>query len=494
MNQRNPNSLLTNVVQFVAEAASAYRDGPHAKLLDEVMARLHEPLRVAVAGKVKAGKSTLVNALVGDELAPTDEGECTRIVTWYRHGITYRVTMQPREGPSRPVPFTRDGGAVQVQLGGVDPDGIESLQIEWPVPALAQLTFIDTPGIGSLSESTSARSLAFLTPEDEQTTPSDAVIYLMRHLHRNDVAFLNAFHDEEYSQPSPVNCIAVLSRADEVAVGRLDAMESAAAIAKRYRTDPRLHRLVQHVVPVAGLLAQAGASLQEMEFRRLRDLAEAPEEARSLLLSADRFVNSDTSLALAGPERRNLLDRLGLFGVRLAVDLLVQRQAYTATELAHQLVERSGIDELRDLLLTQFSGRRDTLKARSALLAVQRLLVTTPTSRQAELAGRLEQLWSGAHEFVELRALNALRRGEIEVRPDEAAEIEQMLGFSGGSLHARLGLPADAALEDLRNQLLLVLGRWRRRAESPVSPLPVQEIARVVIRTCEGLYLQTAKP
>ena len=195
------SSLLTKVVQFVADTSLAYRGGPHAKLLDETMGRLHEPLRVAVAGKVKAGKSTLVNALVGDELAPTDEGECTRIVTWYRHGITYRVTLQPRQGAPRQVPFTRDGGAVQVDLGGTDPQEVESLHIEWPVPTLAQLTLVDTPGIGSLSESTSARSLAFLTPEDEQTTPSDAVIYLLRHLHRSDIAFLNAFHDEEYAQP-----------------------------------------------------------------------------------------------------------------------------------------------------------------------------------------------------------------------------------------------------------------------------------------------------
>ena len=33
--------------------------------------------RVAIAGKVKAGKSTLLNALVGEMLAPTDAGECT---------------------------------------------------------------------------------------------------------------------------------------------------------------------------------------------------------------------------------------------------------------------------------------------------------------------------------------------------------------------------------------------------------------------------------
>ena len=312
--------LLTQVLGLVVDVADAYRGTPQAAVLDDVMARLHEPLRVAIAGKVKAGKSTLLNALVGDELAPTDAGECTRIVTWYRHGITYRVSLVPRQGTPRQVPFTRTSGAIDVSLDGLAADDVENLTVEWPAPALTRMTLIDTPGIGSISTDTSARSLAFLTPDDEQTTPSDAVVYLLRHLHAGDVAFLHAFHEEEYAQPSPVNCVAVLSRADEVSVGRLDAMDSAQRIARRYSGDPRLRRLVQRVTPVAGLLAQAGADLRELEFRRLRTLAEAgPAETEALLLSADRFVNGETAIPLAPPERQVLLERFGLFGVRLSV-------------------------------------------------------------------------------------------------------------------------------------------------------------------------------
>ena len=61
------------------------------------MRRLDEPLRVAIAGRVKAGKSTLLNALVGERLAATDAGECTRIVTWYRNALGYRVVAELAE-------------------------------------------------------------------------------------------------------------------------------------------------------------------------------------------------------------------------------------------------------------------------------------------------------------------------------------------------------------------------------------------------------------
>jgi len=82
-------------------AIDAHRHEPDtARWLHDQLRRLDEPLRVAIAGKVKAGKSTLLNALVGEELAPTDAGECTRIVTWYADGRTYSVTAHLRDGSS----------------------------------------------------------------------------------------------------------------------------------------------------------------------------------------------------------------------------------------------------------------------------------------------------------------------------------------------------------------------------------------------------------
>ena len=61
---------------------------------------------VAIVGRVKAGKSTLLNALVGEELAPTDAGECTRVVTWYVDGPSYKATLHPREGSPRQAAFS----------------------------------------------------------------------------------------------------------------------------------------------------------------------------------------------------------------------------------------------------------------------------------------------------------------------------------------------------------------------------------------------------
>ena len=55
--------------------------------------RLDEPLRVALAGTLKSGKSTLLNALVGEEIAPTDATECTRVVTWFSGSVGPRIEL-----------------------------------------------------------------------------------------------------------------------------------------------------------------------------------------------------------------------------------------------------------------------------------------------------------------------------------------------------------------------------------------------------------------
>jgi hypothetical protein len=93
--------------------------------------------------------------------------------------------------------------------------------------------------------------------------------------------------------------------------------------------------------------AEAATSLREDQYRALATLAALPRpEVDRLLLTADRFVN-DRDCPVTQVEREELLHRLGVFGVRLAISLIRLGAAPTATVLAHELTARSGIDDLR---------------------------------------------------------------------------------------------------------------------------------------------------
>jgi hypothetical protein len=476
-----------SVRQVLEHAVTVYRDSPQAvHWLRGHLARFDEPLRVAIAGKVKAGKSTLLNALVGEQIAPTDAGECTRVVTWYQDGPAPRVLLFPRGGPPRPLTVARRQGALTIDLAGTPAEQVDRLVVDWPSQSLRATSLIDTPGIASMSTDTSARAGAFLVPDDDAPTPTDAVLYLMRHLHLADVRFLEAFHDRGVSRPSPVNTVAVLSRADEIGVGRPDAMASARQIATRYRRDETLQGLCHTVVAVAGLLAETARTLRQTEFAAFGALAALPPaEAERLMLSADRFVGADTPV-LPAPERAALLERFGLFGVRVSTTLL-RRGTADSGALAKELLRRSGFDELRQVLTTQFTERRDLLKSRSALLALELVLHREPIPAAQGLAREVERITAGAHEFAELRLLTALRTKVVKLPKDARSAAERLLGGDGGTPAARLGLDPAAQPDELREAALEALRGWQRRAESPLADRGQVDAARTLVRTCEGL-------
>lgn len=482
-----PVGLGAEVRTLLRRTIDVYADSPQAVgWLRHHLARFEEPLRVAIAGKVKAGKSTLLNALVGEEIAPTDAGECTRVVTWYQDAPAPRVQMFPRAGAPRQLTIARSQGALKLDLGGLPAEQVDRLVVDWPSQYLRSTTLVDTPGIASLSADAAARAGAFLAPDDSPSQ-ADAVVYLMRHLHSTDVRFLESFLDRGVARATPVNTIAVLSRADEIGVGRLDALTSARRIARRYRADAKIRGLCQTVVAVAGLLAQTGRTMRQDEYGALATLAGMPRaELDALLLSADRFATREVEGAPAPEVRARLVERFGLFGVRLGTTLI--RQGVTdPSALASELVRRSGLEELRTVLATQFAERRELLKARSALLAVELVLQREPRPTAQPIAAEMERILAGAHEFVELRMLSALRAGVVTFPADALDDAERLLGGDGSGVPARLGLDPVSGPDELRAAALDAVVRWQRRAESPLASRATADAARVVVRSCEGM-------
>jgi len=482
--------LLDQVRLLLYRARQEFTAGETAaNELDDALAKLDGPLKVALAGKVKAGKSTLLNALVRERLAPTDAGECTRVVSVYEKGLTYRVSARLHDGTARTVRFRRDEGSLEIDLGDLRPEAIERLVIEWPSSSLERLTLIDTPGIASLSADASARAVRYLAPDDERATEADAVIYLMRHLHNADRRFLEAFHDQELSQASPVNTVAVLSRADEIGVARLDAMASARRIAERYRNDPQIRRLCQTVVPVAGLIAEAGGTLRQDEYQAFARLAAAPRnEVDRLLVSVDRFANDPDGCGLLPAEREHLLVRFGLFGVRLSVALLRNGVVVSAPGLASELASRSGIEDLRTVLDTLFAERRTVLKARGGVLRLRAVLDAANRPNE-EVESRFEQIWANAHEIAELRLLNGLRSRQVQFEADVEEQLERVIGAHGHSVDRRLGLSASESRDaaGVRARALALIGEWRRLDSHPLTTRDQRDALEVAVRSAEQI-------
>lgn len=490
-----PDDLATEVRRIAAATLRVARGTDQEAAVALAIRRLDEPLRVAIAGRVKAGKSTLLNALVGERLAATDAGECTRIVTWYRNALGYRVVAELRPSGSRELGFKRRDGALEIDLGDLELDAIERIEVGWPSHKLSDLTLIDTPGLASATEGTSERTTrALLDDEDDGQGDADAVLYLMRHLHRSDVQFLEAFVDRSVAHASPINAVVVLSRADEIGAARPDALDSARAVAARYAADGRVRELASGVVPVAGLIAETGATLREAQFGWLREIARLPAKRRDYLLqSVDRFRDTDQN-PLGEEIREELLARLGLFGLRLAVQLLVDGDARTATELSGALLERSGIRELQRILAERYAGRAQALKARSALATLRVIgeeLDRRGVAGAPEVVIGVDRLEASSQELALLRLLHLVLTGVVELSQDERAEVDRMCGSMSPTERAGLAAGADPAA--VRTAALGGIERWRSRASSPLSDRRTIEASEIVARAYEEIHATTVR-
>jgi hypothetical protein len=483
-------ALTADVRALLDDASDVYRDEPVALArLRAQRERLDEPLRVAVAGRVKAGKSTLLNALLGERLAPTGAGECTRVVTWYRNAATPRVVVHGRAGEQVDVPVRRGPDGLLVDLGGTAPEDVERLVVDWPSAGLGSATWMDTPGISSLSAGTSARARSSLVPGD-QLPGADAIIFLTRQMQPEDVAFLAAFQRETAGVGVHATTLTVLSRADDVGTGRLDALLAAGRVAAALAEDPAVRPLTSAVVPVAGLVGLGGRTLRQGDFAALRSLASADRAAvESVLLTADRFRRPESPTSLSPAVRADLLDRLGLFGIRLSVALIRTGVGNTGT-LAEELVRRSGLRELQRLVDVTFTQRSAQLKAGTALRTVERLLQTTPAAGTGALWRGLERISTGAHDLVELRVLAQSRAAGGPFPADVRAEGERLLGAEGATAAARLGLPADTPAATLRTAAVEALTRWRARSADPLLRRATVDASDVVVRSCETVLAE----
>ena len=474
-------------------ADPAYRQRPDVHdALTQIERRLNEPMRIALAGTLKAGKSTLVNALVGEDIAPTDATEATRIVTRFRHGPSPKVTANHRDGGRSNVPIARAAGDQQRSLTfsftGLDPEDVEDLDVEWPAAELIDSTIIDTPGTSSLSRDVSQRTLRLLVPEDG-VPRVDAVVFLLRTLNAADIALLKQIGELVGGSSGALGVIGVASRADEIGAGRIDAMLSARDVATRFTAEMDKTGICQAVVPVSGLLALTARTLRQSEFVALEKLSGVPSaDLARAMLSVDRFVREDASLPVDAATRAALLERFGMFGIRISIAVL-SAGITDSVALADELLERSGLIALRDVIDQQFAQRSDLLKAHTALLSLRRFVQVNPIYASRQILADIDPLLADAHAFEELRLLSQLRSRPTTLTEDEMSSLRRLIGGSGTDAASRLGLGPDTPNDGPR-AAFAATQRWRRRADHPLNDPFTTRACRAAVRSAEGLVAE----
>lgn len=452
----------------------------------QVLRRLSAPLQVAVAGRIKSGKSTLVNALIGRRVAPTGVGECTRLVTRFQYGTVDRIEVVLTDGSTRVLPFDADG-MIPTSLG-MDLGGVSHLEAYLTSAMLKDMTVIDTPGLGSLDESSAARADEVLDPTSRDAVAgAEAVLYVVtQSVRADDRQALAAFTAATANRAAgPVNAIAVLNKADTVTPESVtgsdgDTWRAAALLAETQAAA--LRPKVAGVLPVIGLLAESAESdgftaADADALRRLSELDDATLD--TMLVSTDIFASWDCDIP-AGTRSR-LLDRLDLYGIRCGVDAVRAEPDITAGALRRAIKDASGLDAVRERLSTVFAARADGIKAAAALASITALAdAAADPAERGRVRDAIEVLLTRqeAHQLRVLEALTLVTSGAVDL-PDDLADEVLRVG-SNTDVSTQLGLP-DADRERLTAHALERAGWWRSFASFGATPAQ-SRVAHVVHR------------
>lgn len=464
----------------------------------EVLRRLGAPLQVAVAGRIKSGKSTLVNALIGRRVAPTDIGECTRLVTRFQYGTVDRVEVVHTDGGATVLPFDADG-MIPASLG-MDTDTVSHIEAYLTNAVLKDMTVIDTPGLGSLDAASVARTEGVLGTRRESdggevldrtsrdaVAGAEAVLYVVtQSVRADDQQALAAFTAATASREAgPVNAIAVLNKADTIApesvAGADDDVWRAATLLAEAQAAT-LKPKVADVLPVIGLLAESAESggFTSADADALRALSELDDATlETILLSADVFTSWDCDVP-AGTRTR-LLDRLDLYGIRCGIDAVRSDPGITAGDLRRRIRDASGLEAVRSRLNTVFAARADGIKAAAALASITALAHTAPDpAERSKVHDAIEVLLAKpeAHQLRVLEALTLVTSGAVDL-PDDLTEEVLRVG-SNADVTAQLGMP-DGDREQLTAHALERAGWWRSFASFGATPAQ-SRVAHVVHR------------
>jgi hypothetical protein len=151
-----------------------------ARLLERRDALRSDTFRVLIAGDFKQGKSTLVNALVGADICPSDPDFATSVPTLIRYGRDPSATLlrlgEGDEAIRERIEVAGLGRWVSERDGAdADRDQVRSCEIELPTTWLGDgIELVDMPGYGGLDAMAGARMVAELHGADAVLFVTDA--------------------------------------------------------------------------------------------------------------------------------------------------------------------------------------------------------------------------------------------------------------------------------------------------------------------------------
>lgn len=345
---------------FVHNAADLFDQcgflGDCERQLREVEAGIVRPFNIAVFGRMKTGKSSLINALLGRDLAITGVEETTATVNVISHSsdpsMQNKFTVHWKNRPPETFPLERlqtdwSGKTKTVEANVSD---TAFIQLYSDDPALALHEIIDTPGTGAAFSEHEKVAQTFLDPSIQEGRKADALVYVFGINGREtDEQNLQTFRNGCLPSSKPYNSVGVLHKWDATywnSGGNWGEIQS-----KANRLREQMSSVVADVIPVSAPIASISSRASDEDLQAMISLiSEKGPETIEDLLQDDEDWNDDEAC-------RTLRKRVPVPWVCFRVAM---REAgrlgpdATISALRTRLAELGGVGKLRAFLDRNF--------------------------------------------------------------------------------------------------------------------------------------------
>jgi small GTP-binding protein len=154
--------LLSQAHRLFARTRELAELSPEAGRLVEVLDR---PLLVTVMGEFNSGKSTFVNALIGEEVAPMGITPTTATINVLKYGDERKGRVVYHDDEVREVAWA-DVPKLLKGLDAHEAQRIRVVEVLYPLETLQRVNVVDTPGLNSIHPEHEATARKFIAEAD----------------------------------------------------------------------------------------------------------------------------------------------------------------------------------------------------------------------------------------------------------------------------------------------------------------------------------------
>lgn len=361
--------------------------------LNSLEYEIDQPCVLAIAGRVKAGKSSFLNALLGVDLAKVGTTETTATINVFRYGIP--------QNAERPVKVVWDSGAVTYEskefmdnLQGNTTEvlqraqGIKQLEFYLEKEILKEIILVDTPGtnavVGDDGDGHQRVTEEFLNLRQKHQNQSldcidgaDAILYLVGPVPtRAGQSFLDEFQMAA-GMSSAINAMGVLSKVDENRQVLERRKEQAEYVANGMKEQ------LSTVVPVSAGLWQALQQHKERFADWKKILDRVPDTAFDYFMSSvEDFETQDMDLLEAlyedesekpWPYEQRIEMKQGImWSVFRTIATTLRSKDYK--DAIEELIDISGIPHVNEVMGKCFFNRTRIIRCYKVIEKVERIV------------------------------------------------------------------------------------------------------------------------